>query len=97
MTQRRIRGWLLGIAALMAGVLPQLGTCSGVDNAYMTLPRFGAEGALASIDFCYIFDCQGGFFGGAIQPCGDPTTTADDLLVDCPGFAGTNTGNNTTP
>ncbi len=95
MRQRVVRGWLLSIAVLMAGVLPQVVTCTGADNAYSTLPRLGTEGALSSIDFCYIFDCQGGFLGGAIQPCGDPSTTADDLLVDCPGFAATDPG--TTP
>lgn len=94
MRQRVVRGWFLAIAILAAGVLPQFATCSGLDNAYMTLPRLGAEGALTSIDFCYIFDCQGGFLGGAIQPCGDPTTAADDIFVDCPGF--TTTDPNTT-
>lgn len=94
MRQRVVRGWFLAIAILTAGVLPQVATCTGADNAYITLPRLGAEGALTSIDFCYIFDCQGGFFGGAVQPCGDPATTADDIFVDCPGFAANNTNNN---
>jgi hypothetical protein len=75
---------------LSAGTLLQA-TCTGQDNAYMTLPRLATEGVTTSIDFCYIFDCQGGFLGGAIQPCGDPTTTADDIFVDCPGFTNTDT------
>lgn len=51
---------------------------------------FLGEAAFASTDFCFIFDCQNGFFGGTIQPCagqggGDPTTLDDlPLLVDCP-------------
>lgn len=78
MKQRLARGlrWLM--AALMAGTLFQV-TCTGQDNAFITLPRLGTEGVLTSIDFCYIFDCQGGFLGGAIQPCGQ-----NPLLVDCP-------------
>ena len=41
---------------------------------------------VTGIDFCSIIDCQGGFLGGVIRPCGSPTTTADDLLADCQNF-----------
>jgi hypothetical protein len=52
------------------------GSCQG-RNLYQA-------GLLGSVDFCYLLDCQNGFLGGAIQPCGDPNTFVDDLLVDCP-------------
>jgi len=41
----------------------------------------------SAVDMCFIFDCQNGFLGGTISPCGDPTTAADDLFVDCPTAA----------
>lgn len=52
---------------------------------------FLAESALTSADFCFIFDCQNGLFGGTIDPCagpGDNTAGAEDTLPffsDCPG------------
>jgi hypothetical protein len=95
MKQRLLRVLLWLTTALATGTLVQA-ACTGANNAYITLPRLTEEGVLTSIDFCYIFDCQSGFFGGAVQPCGDPSTTADDLLVDCPGFFGT-TNDQTTP
>lgn len=96
MTQRlsRVLRWLM--TALAAGTLAQF-PCTGADNSFITLPRLATEGVATSIDFCYIFDCQSGFFGGAIQPCGDPTTTADDLFVDCPGFVPPNNNQTTNP
>ena len=52
------------------------GNCQG-GNLYKA-------GILGSIDFCYLLDCQNGFLGGAIQPCGDPNFFGDELLLDCP-------------
>jgi hypothetical protein len=78
MKQRIARGMRGLMAALMAGTLAQV-TCTGADNAYITTPRLVTEGVLTSVDFCHIFDCQSGFLGGAIQPCGQ-----NPLLVDCP-------------
>ena len=43
-----------------------------------------ASTTLAATNFCFIFDCQNGFFGGLIQPCGSPLTSFDDILQDCP-------------
>ncbi|NLX21553.1 MAG: hypothetical protein GXY55_07755 [Phycisphaerae bacterium] len=40
---------------------------------------FWINGAATSVDFCYLLDCENGFFGGLIQPC-DPN---NPLLVDC--------------
>jgi hypothetical protein len=88
MTQQLARGLRWLTAVLLAGTLFQQTTCTTQNNAYGTFPRLVENGALTSIDFCYIFDCQGGFLGGAIQPCGDPNTTADDLFVDCTVPAG---------
>lgn len=79
MKQRLARGMRWLVAVLMTGTLAQV-TCTGADNAYITVPRLATEGVMTSVDFCHIFDCQGGFFGGAIQPCGQ-----NPLLVDCPG------------
>lgn len=47
---------------------------------------YAAESGLAATDFCFIFDCQNGIFGGTIDPC---ATTGDEvqqgpILVDCP-------------
>lgn len=88
----RVLRWL--VAVMATGTLVQF-TCTGQNNnAYITLPRLAEQGVLTSIDFCYIFDCQSGFFGGAVQPCG--TTSDTDIFVDCPGFTGTTTGGQTT-
>ena len=42
---------------------------------------FGQAGA-AALDFCFLLDCQNGFFGGLAQPC-DPQG-GFTLLIDCP-------------
>jgi hypothetical protein len=48
---------------------------------------FATNGILSSVDFCYLLNCDNGFLGGVIQPCGDPNSTLDDYLVDCSGAA----------
>lgn len=63
------------------------GNCQGL-NLYQ-------NGLLGSVDFCFLLDCQNGFLGGAIKPCGNPNTTADDLLLDC-NTTGTTDGTSTT-
>ncbi|HOA73538.1 MAG TPA: hypothetical protein PL151_12040 [Phycisphaerae bacterium] len=88
MAQQLARGLRWLTAALMAGTLFQQVTCTTQNNAYGTFPRLVENGVLTSIDFCYIFDCQSGFFGGIVQPCGDPNSTADDLFVDCSATGG---------
>ena len=45
---------------------------------------FTAENTLAATNVCFIFDCVNGFFGGLIQPCGNPLFSTDDLVNDCP-------------
>lgn len=57
-----------------------------------TCISYQGESLLTNIDFCFIFDCQGGIFGGTIDPCtgfgsGNQTfETADSLPLfnDCP-------------
>jgi len=41
---------------------------------------YAAESTFTATDFCFIFDCQNGLFGGTIDPCGG----AAPLFVDCP-------------
>jgi len=38
---------------------------------------------LSATNFCFLLDCQNGFFGGLIDPCNDPSAGA--TLLDCPG------------
>lgn len=90
----RVWRWLILIAA--CGTMFQTTavgfTRTGLGGSCQ-LGNFLSNGALTSVDFCYLLDCQNGFLGGAIQPCGSNTTTADDLLVDCNTLntVGTNT------
>ncbi len=45
-----------------------------------------SESLLVATDFCFIFDCQNGFFGGVIDPCADTDGNAgtdDAFFVDC--------------
>lgn len=44
--------------------------------------EFYSNGVAASVDFCYLFDCDNGFFGGAVDPC-DPLYPS---LTDCDGY-----------
>lgn len=53
---------------------------------------FAGEQALIATDFCFIFDCNNGAFGGTIQPCRGAATITDEgdlvegrapLFVDC--------------
>lgn len=49
---------------------------------------FIGQSTLTTTDFCFIFDCQNGIFGGTIDPCGAVGTvgsnTQDPLFTDCP-------------
>ncbi len=84
MNRRMKRAWLwllltLGGATVFQTAFPVTGA-TGVGGG---CTRFTTNTLASSIDFCYVFDCQSGFLGGAVQPCGDPGTTADDMFVDC--------------
>lgn len=80
------RSWFKG-AALLGGL--------GYVLATPTCTSFVGESLLRSTDFCFIFDCQGGVFGGTIDPCagvGGGTRTVEGtdengsapFLNDCP-------------
>ncbi|MFH0981460.1 MAG: hypothetical protein V2A79_07975 [Planctomycetota bacterium] len=43
----------------------------------------GFDQAAASVDFCFLFDCQNGAFGGLVKFC-DPNNPEQSLLADCP-------------
>ena len=52
-----------------------------------TCASFASEQVFRTVDFCFLFDCQNGAFGGLIDPCPDPGTGDDstiNLFVDCP-------------
>jgi hypothetical protein len=55
------------------------------------------ESALATADFCFIFDCQNGILGGTIDPCpplddlsGEAVLSppSGPIFVDCPEISG---------
>lgn len=80
-TNRRKR-WIAGMAAtVVAGMVFQT-ACIG----------FGFDQLQRTIDFCFIFDCTNGAFGGVIQPCKNndaigaqnPPTNTGNLFLDCP-------------
>ena len=70
---RRILLYFLLVAG--GGTLFQAGSSAG-------FARCAGDTALISIDFCFVFDCQNGAFGGAIEFCGDQP--GDDIFEDCP-------------
>lgn len=77
----RMRRWVAGGALVAAGAsVFQIGTgCAS----------FAGEQALIATDFCFIFDCQNGAFGGTLQPCQGAAPVGEDgqqrfpLFVDC--------------
>lgn len=42
--------------------------------------RCAGDGTLAAVNFCFVFDCQNGALGGAIEFCGN----GQDIFLDCP-------------
>lgn len=68
-------GLVLGGAYLAAG--------SGTTGCV----SFSMGSAFAAADFCFIFDCQNGLFGGTLQPCSNDNRVGaneSDILTDCP-------------
>ena len=61
-----------------------------------------ADAAAAGVDFCFLLNCQEGFFNGLVQPC-DPEA-GFTFFIDCPeltppfgtglGTSGEDDGNN---
>lgn len=56
---------------------------SGVNSPTTGCINFWSNGLLDSIDFCYVLDCENGWFGGAFDPCSG-SGVGGGLLVDCP-------------
>lgn len=94
---RRQRGWIW-LATICSGVTlyQGIGTTTGYLPVYggviggqrgNSCGRFASNGLVSSIDFCFLLDCENGFFGGVIDPCGN-AGTAGDLLVDCVNVPG---------
>lgn len=81
--------WKIKLAGLFAGgaMLYQIGIpgCASI----------GGWIATNSFNSCWLFDCVNGAGGGAFTFCGNPSTTVDDLLLDCPGQITTGTGTTT--
>lgn len=75
--------WIAGaVGVLAAGMLYQTACMS-----------FGGNQLLRTVDFCFLFDCQNGAFGGLFDWCPDQTDTTSsgtdavqstNLFVDCP-------------
>ncbi|GMU23929.1 MAG: hypothetical protein AMXMBFR13_40060 [Phycisphaerae bacterium] len=56
--------------------------------------RFATNGILNSVDFCYLLDCQNGFFGGVVDPCND-VSSGGGILLDCGTITTTTNGTDT--
>jgi len=61
----------LALLVALAGSMMQNGTLSCVQGA--------GNAATAAVDFCFLFNCNDGFFGGLAQPC----DAGFSLFVDC--------------
>jgi hypothetical protein len=76
---KRLRGltWVflaLGSGTLFSGVgFTRTGLGGGCAS-------FATNGVASMVDTCFLLDCEQGFFGGALQPCGPVP-----YLIDCPG------------
>jgi len=74
---KRIWVWLaivLGGATMFQGV----GFTSNTGAYSGGCTEFYTNGVVTSVDFCYLLDCENGFLGGLVDPCGQ-----GGLLVDC--------------
>jgi len=92
MKWRRFQMWAWSVAMLGGATMFQ--ACSGTPSAGDYNPlRFFTNSAGSAIDFCWLLDCQNGFFGGLVDPCADPSMGG--WLLDCPG--GVASDDTTTP
>ena len=87
MTRRALRIWtwlaMIGSGATLFQTYPITGTGGGGNFGCQ---RFATNAVSGSLDFCYVFDCQNGFFGGVVDPCND--TSMGPWLLDCPDGIG---------
>lgn len=56
---------------------------------------FWVNGINTSVDFCYLLDCQNGFLGGLVQPCGPNSLLTDCQNINIGNGTGTDTDTNT--
>lgn len=89
MNRRATRIWVWLAMTVAGGTMFQFTTNTGAYSG--GCGEFYTNGIVGSVDFCFLLDCQNGFFGGAIDPC-DPNNPS---LVDCPGYVPP-TGDDTT-
>lgn len=81
-------------AALVMGLLGGSGYL--LSGPATSCTSFTGRSLLVATDFCFIFDCQNGIFGGTVDPCtglgsGDATIEGDAALpifTDCPSTFG---------
>ena len=94
MKRRSLRAWLW--LTMTFGGATMFQACTGATGAgNYGWQRFMSNSLLSVIDWCYVLDCQNGFFGGLIDPCNDPSAGA--WLLDCTNAGGgTTNGNGTT-
>ncbi len=81
MARKNIR---LKCAAAAIGVL---GGGGYMLQATGCIAPFMTESFATATDFCFIFDCQNGLFGGTIDPCSRQTINgevAQPFFADCP-------------
>lgn len=82
MKRHGLRTWLWLAMTLGGATLFQY-ACTGVGGGgYYGWQRFVSNGVLGAVNWCYVLDCQSGFFGGIINPCTDPSL--GPWLLDCP-------------
>ncbi len=71
----------VGLGLLGGGAVLLAGPGSGCSS-------FAGESFLTSANFCFIFDCQNGAFGGTVRPCNTTATAGSEtqppLFSDCP-------------
>lgn len=101
---RRQRVWIwLGMVCGGVTMYQGLGFTTGYFGNYSgvigggsgtSCARFATNGLASSIDFCYLLDCDNGFFGGIVDPCAGGDT--GNLLVDCGGATTTDDATTTT-
>lgn len=77
----RLRGLTIAVGVIGSGAVLLSGPGTGCSS-------FSAESFATSADFCFIFDCQNGAFGGTVRPCNNANTVGSEtqlpLFSDCP-------------
>jgi len=93
----RFMMWLLMAAAgaTLFQTYPLYPISGDTGTGFYGCTRFAANSTGNVIDWCWLLDCQNGFFGGLIDPCADPSSSP--WLLDCANYTGdTDTTDTTT-